>query len=90
LAHGSFDGIGHFSWSPDRSAVVFTGDRKGESAIYRYSLDRTATVMLTPIGQHSQYGAAVSPDGRSIAYTETSTNDSVWLMHSDSRNPRPG
>ena len=87
LAHGSFDGIGRFSWFPDGSAVVFTGERKGESAIYRYSLDRTATVTLTPPG-HYEYAAAVSPGGRSIAYTETSTTDSVWLMDADGGNRR--
>ena len=81
LADGSFDDVDYFSWSPDGDCVLFAAARR-EWQIYRLPVNGGRPTSLTPAG-HSQYSPAVPPDGTLIAYTESTTRDSVWMMEND-------
>ena len=58
--------------TPDGSAVVFASDRGGAFALWRLTL---ASRKLERLGTGSgkPYGAAVSPDGKRLAYLETTS-----------------
>ena len=86
LADGSFDDVDYFSWSPDGDSVLFAAARR-DWQIYRSPVNGGRPTSLTPAG-HSQYSPAVSPDGTLIAYTESTTRDSVWMMENDGSDRR--
>ncbi len=86
LADGGFDDVDYFSWSPAGDSVVFAAARP-DWQIYRSLVNGGPPTSLTPAG-HSQSSPAVSPDGTLIAYTESATRDSVWMMENDGSDRR--
>ncbi|MBM4189002.1 MAG: S9 family peptidase [Gemmatimonadetes bacterium] len=99
LTQGAYD-HGAPKWTPDGRALVFSGNRSEnadwevrESEIYRVDVDGATVTQLTrrrgPDGQ-----PAISPDGRTIAYTGFDATDDTWtdsklyLMNADGSNVR--
>jgi WD40 repeat protein len=55
------------AWTPDSSAVLFTSDRNGPSAIFRQRLDEQTAEQIV-FGPRSQIIARSSPDGTGILF----------------------
>ena len=101
ITTGEFDDLGPISWTPDGSALVF-GSRRGKawereayrSGVYRVSLaGGEATRLTTQEGPTTS--AAVSPDGRLIAFTGFDDakkrgyeNRRLYVMDADGKNLR--
>jgi dipeptidyl aminopeptidase/acylaminoacyl peptidase/RNA polymerase subunit RPABC4/transcription elongation factor Spt4 len=67
----------------DGESVIFTSNRSGDHAIYRYYLDSQKTVQLTKPGGDQAF-PQLSPDGSSIVFTDDQGNTTnVYIIDSD-------
>jgi dipeptidyl aminopeptidase/acylaminoacyl peptidase len=75
-----FDGwVGTFTWAPDSQLLYFSTERKGEAAIYRITFEATskdlearARVGLTFGAEGYKDDVAITPDGKSLLFTQMS------------------
>ncbi|MGH7657520.1 MAG: hypothetical protein ACREL6_04740, partial [Gemmatimonadales bacterium] len=61
------DGVTTPSWSPDGTAIVFTGYEGGYSDLYTVNADGSGLRQLTE-GKYAEFHPVWSPDGQSIAF----------------------
>ena len=89
LAESVFDY--HASYSADGKWIVFTSERagRGQADIYRARLDGTAVERLTD-SEAVDDQAALSPDGRSVAFVSTreTYKANIWILDLDTRQLR--
>jgi TolB protein len=86
-------------YTPDGRSIVFSRCLPGDGvcAIWQMNADGTHKHALTPFvssGVHERvdFGAAVSPNGKRIAFTRFFANGiqaQIYLMNADGSNPRP-
>ena len=60
---------GEPSWSPDGTAVLYTSDKAGPPAIYRFDLATRSEKSLTT-GPNAAYAGKLSPDGSKLAFLD--------------------
>ncbi|HEX7958041.1 MAG TPA: hypothetical protein VF508_13925, partial [Pyrinomonadaceae bacterium] len=84
---GKFDGFYGLSWSPD-GRVVYASMAGGGWDIWSMNADGTGQKQLT-VGARSNYGPAVSADGRHIVFVSNRAGGpfNVWRMDADGSNP---
>jgi dipeptidyl aminopeptidase/acylaminoacyl peptidase len=101
LTSGPYRDAGPIAWAPDGRSLLFTGRRGKDwerdsyrSAIYRASLDNGALTRLTSLPGPVE-SAAVSPDGRSIAFSgyddsrrRSYENRRIYVMDADGGDAR--
>jgi len=77
---------------PDGRSIVYSANRGGAPQLYRRDLGTGAEQVLAPARQVFQQAQDVSPDGRTLAYTERATtgNFDIWTLPLDgSSKPTP-
>jgi Tol biopolymer transport system component len=84
---GKFDGFYGLSWTPD-GRVVYASMASGGWDIWAMNADGTGQRQLTA-GARSNYGPAVSPDGRFVVFVSNRAGGAfnVWRMNADGSNP---
>ncbi|HVF58159.1 MAG TPA: winged helix-turn-helix domain-containing protein [Pyrinomonadaceae bacterium] len=84
---GRFDGYYGIAWTPD-GRIVYSSIASGDWDIWMMEADGSNKRQLT-IGTRSNYGPAVSPDGRYIVFVSNRAGGAfnVWRMDADGRNP---
>jgi serine/threonine protein kinase len=85
--------ISFFSFSPDSRSTVYNSVRGAENHIWRAGLG-SAPVQLTADPNFLDGSPRWSPDGRTIAFARTRTDQlersaGSWLMAADGANPQP-
>lgn len=100
LTFGAYNEGGPLSWAPDGKSLVVTGNRNENwrrepvnSEVYRVTLaDNTITALTSRNGPDQ--GAAISPDGKTIAYRGFDDkylgyqNAQLYLMNADGTHSR--
>jgi dipeptidyl aminopeptidase/acylaminoacyl peptidase len=100
LTFGAYNEAGPLSWAPDGKSLIVNGNRNENwrrepvnSEVYRVSVADASITALTSRNGPDQ-GAAISPDGRTIAYLGFDDkllgyqSTQLYLMDADGRNPR--
>jgi Tol biopolymer transport system component/DNA-binding winged helix-turn-helix (wHTH) protein len=82
---GKFDGYYGVVWTPD-GRVVYASIASGSWDIWTMNADGTGQRQLT-VGARSNYGPAVSPDGRRIVFVSNRAGAfNIWRMDADGSN----
>jgi serine/threonine protein kinase/Tol biopolymer transport system component len=72
-------------WTPD-GGVIYASDASGSAKIYEMGADGSQPRILSEAGRN--YGPAISPDGRYIAFHSNRTgNFQIWRANRDGTNP---
>ena len=81
------------TWAPDSRTVYFASNSKGTSAIYRKAVEGAGELELVYSGESASQPTSVSPDGRSLLLsrttTDTSGSDILVLPLEPKAEPRP-
>lgn len=100
LTFGVYDHGGPLSWSPDGTTLYLTAIRRADWERERnnseiYALDVTSGTIKPLTNRYGpDHGAAVSPDGKLIAYTgyddtrRSNENDKLYVMNRDGTGSR--
>ena len=75
----------HPAWSPDGRTVAYTTDVGGEQQIATRPAEGGAERVLTTFKDGYLYGPMFSPDGRSLAFSDSAHR--LWLVGVDSSGP---
>ena len=83
---GKFDGYYGVTWSPD-GRIFYASVASGSWDIWVMNADGTGARQLT-VGARSNYGPAVSPDGRHVVFLSNRAGGpfNIWRMDADGSN----
>jgi Tol biopolymer transport system component len=77
------------SYAADGSQIVYSSRRDGSFLMYVMNQDGSGQQKLGPSNLGGIYAPAISPDGRSIAFTAASGGaQNIWVMDRNGGNPR--
>ena len=76
-------------WTPDGRRVLFSSERAGARNLFRQAADGTGAVERLSESPNQQNATALSPDGRLLIFTETTskTGEDVMQMTVDGTHP---
>jgi eukaryotic-like serine/threonine-protein kinase len=67
-------------WTPDSRRIIFTSERAGVRNLFSQAADGTGDVMRLTDSPNTQYPMAVSPDGRTLIFSEEFRETGIDMM----------
>ncbi|NYF80861.1 PD40 domain-containing protein [Granulicella arctica] len=67
------------TWTPDGNNLIFASNRSGEHRLWKLSKRGGEPIEVQTSGKDLTE-PAISPDGRSLLYTETNLNTNIWQL----------
>jgi Tol biopolymer transport system component len=78
--------VGALAWTPDGASIIFSSDRRGNSALWRVAASGGTPTRLPLVGENAS-DPAFSKDGRRMVYTQFFRDANIWRIDTAGRGP---